>query len=227
MTAEPVRILVADDHQLFRAGVRAQLDMVSGFEVVADVGTTEEVVCAAADLLPDVVLMDLRMPTAGGIEATRTLVRDSPHIQVLVLTIAEDDNSIFAALRAGARGYVLKAVSSEALVRAVDAVAHGESIFSPSIARRITGFFESSARSEGPIDAFPVLTVREREILDLIARGRSNAELARALRLSPKTVRNHISNIFAKLQVVDRSMAIVRAREAGLGLTPAGGAEHR
>lgn len=223
MTTEPIRVLIADDHPPVRAGVRALLDLAGGIEVIAEVETTDEVIQAALDLQPDVVMMDLRMPGLGGVEATRTVVRQSPHIAVLVLTMAEDADSIFAAVRAGARGYLLKESGPAELARAVQAVAQGEFITSSAVAQHISRFFESSNRPNGSPEAFPVLTAREREILDLIAEGRNNAYLARQLLLSPKTVRNHISNIFAKLHVADRAEAIVRAREAGLGQTSRGG----
>jgi len=217
MTVEPIRVLVADDHPSVRAGVRALLDTVGGIQVIAEASTSDEVIRAAAEHQPDVVMMDLRMPGLGGVEATRTVVRESPHIAVLVLTMVEDSDSIFAAIRAGARGYLLKESGSAELARAVHAVARGEFITSPAVATRISRFFEAAARSGGPWEAFPTLTARERQILDLIAQGRNNAYVARHLVLSPKTVRNHISNIFAKLHVADRAEAIVRAREAGLG----------
>jgi DNA-binding NarL/FixJ family response regulator len=217
MTVEPIRVLVADDHPSVRAGVRALLDTVGGIQVIAEASTSDEVIRAAAEHQPDVVMMDLRMPGLGGVEATRTVVRESPHIAVLVLTMVEDSDSIFAAIRAGARGYLLKESGSAELARAVHAVARGEFITSPAVANRISRFFEAAARSGGPWEAFPTLTARERQILDLIAQGRNNAYVARHLVLSPKTVRNHISNIFAKLHVADRAEAIVRAREAGLG----------
>jgi DNA-binding NarL/FixJ family response regulator len=217
MTSEPIRVLVADDHPSVRVGVRALLDMAGDIQVIAEAATSDEVVLAAMQLQPDVVMMDLRMPGMGGVEATRTVVRQSPHIAVLVLTMVTDSDSIFAAVRAGARGYLLKESGSDELARAVHAVARGEFITSPAVATRISRFFESAARSDVPLDAFPSLTAREREVLDFIAQGRNNAYVARHLVLSPKTVRNHISNIFAKLHVADRAEAIVRAREAGLG----------
>jgi DNA-binding NarL/FixJ family response regulator len=223
MTTEPIRVLIADDHPPVRAGVRALLDLTGGIEVIAEVGTTDEVVRVAGDEQPDVIIMDLRMPGAGGVEATRAVVRQSPHIAVLVLTMVEDDDAIFAAVRAGARGYLLKESGPAELARAVQAVVRGEFITSPGVARRIAQFFESAARPDRAPEAFPVLTAREREVLDLIAQGRNNAYIARSLSLSPKTVRNHISNVFAKLHVADRAEAIVRAREAGLGQRPLDG----
>ncbi|MDQ3779407.1 MAG: response regulator transcription factor [Chloroflexota bacterium] len=211
-----IRILVADDHGLFRDGLRALFLSVPDTEVIGEAATGEEAIARAADLQPDVVLMDIQMPGINGIEATRQIVRESPHTGVIVVTMFEDDDSVFAAMRAGARGYVLKGADQEEIMKVIRAVAGGEAHFGPEIARRLMSFF-SAPRPAAPAEAFPELTAREREILDLIARGRNNQEITERLYLSPKTVRNHISNIFAKLQVVDRAQAIIRAREAGLG----------
>jgi len=216
MSGEPIRVLIADDHPPVRAGVRALLCFATGIKVVAEAETSDDAIRAAAEHQPDVIMMDLRMPGVGGVEATRTVVRDSPHIAVLVLTMVEDNDTIFAALRAGARGYLLKESGPEELARAVHAVARGEFITSPGVARRISSFF-ATTYADRPPRAFPALTEREREILGLIAQGKNNSHIAQHLFLSPKTVRNHISNIFAKLHVADRAEAIVRAREAGLG----------
>lgn len=213
---DPVTILVADDHPLFRDGVRALLATVPDCELVGEAASGDEAVALAAQLQPDVVLMDIRMPGLDGIEATRRIVDTSPHIGVLVLTMFEDDGSVFAAMRAGARGYVLKGANQEEIVRAVRAIAAGEAIFGADIARRLMDYF-ATPRPDLPARAFPDLTEREREVLELIARGLANADIARRLFLSPKTVRNHVSNIFSKLQVADRAQAIVRAREAGMG----------
>jgi len=222
VTSEPLRLLIADDHPAFRAGLRLLLESLSDIEieVVAEAENGEQALEAAIALAPDVVVMDLQMPGLGGIETTRRVVAAAPHVRVLVLTMFEDDTSVFAALRAGAHGYVLKGAGQEQLARAIQAIAEGESIFSPAIAKRV---IESFARPVGRQQlVFPELTEREREILDLVARGFSNPDITRQLVLSPKTVRNHVSNIFAKLQARDRSAAIVRAREAGLGLEPLG-----
>jgi DNA-binding NarL/FixJ family response regulator len=162
--------------------------------------------------------MDVQMPERNGIEATREVVAQSPHVGVLVLTMFEDDDSVFAAMRAGARGYLLKGAEHREIVRAIRAVASGEAIFGPAIATRLMAYF--AGRPNGPAQAFPELTAREREVLELIAQGRSNAAIAQELVLSQKTIRNHVSNIFTKLQVLDRSQAIVKAREAGLGERP-------
>lgn len=215
---EPLRILIADDHPVFRNGLRLLLESVPGLEVVGQAATGDEAVAQAAGVQPDVILMDLQMPGLHGVEATRQILYESPHIGVLVVTMFADDHSVFAAIRAGARGYVLKDAAEEDLLRAINAVGRGEAIFSPAIARRLIAFF-AEQRSGAPLPprVFPELSEREREVLDLIAQGAGNAEIAQRLVVSPKTVRNHISNIFSKLQVTDRAQAIVRAREAGLG----------
>ncbi len=213
---ERTRILLADDHTIFRYGLRAMLSSLPEYEVVGEATTGEEAVTLTAELRPDVILMDVQMPGKGGIEATRRILETSPGVGVIVVTMFEDDDSVFAAMRAGARGYVLKGADKEEVFTVVRAVARGEAHFGPEIAKRLMSFF-SAPRPAAPSEAFPELTAREREVLDLIAGGRSNAEITRQLFLSPKTVRNHISNIFTKLRVADRAQAIVRAREAGLG----------
>ena len=210
------RILIADDHALFRYGLRAMLSSVPEFEVVGEAATGEEAAARTAELRPDVVLMDIQMPEVNGIEATRRIVEGNPGVGVIVLTMFGDDDRVFAAMRAGARGYVLKGADGDEVLRVIRAVTSGEARFGPEIAKRLMGFF-SATRPAAPLEAFPELTAREREVLELIAQGRSNAEITRRLFLSPKTVRNHISNIFTKLQVSDRAQAIVRAREAGMG----------
>ncbi len=214
--AEPMRLLLADDHVAFRDGLCALLGTVEGLEVVGEAGSGDEAVSRAAVLQPDVVLMDVKMPGLDGIEATRRIVATSPHIAVLVLTMYEDDESVFASLRAGARGYLLKGADRAEIVRAIRAVASGEAIFGPAVARRLMVYFAAPRTGLAP-QAFPELTEREREILELIARGINNLAITQRLGLSPKTVRNHVSNIFSKLQVADRAEAIVRAREAGMG----------
>jgi DNA-binding NarL/FixJ family response regulator len=213
---EPIRVLIAEDNARFRDGLRALLSSAPGFELAGEVGTGEEAVTRARALQPDVVLMDLRMPGLDGIEATRRIVQDSPHIAVLALTMLEDDDSVFAAMRACARGYLLKGTLKAEILRAIQGVASGEAIFGPAIARRLMQYF-ATARPPGLAQTFPELTEREGEILVLIAQGRTNPEIAERLCLSLKTVRNHVSNIFSKLQVADRAQAVVRAREAGLG----------
>jgi len=211
-TSDPLRILVVDDHPLFRKGVAALIGVQADMEVVGAADGMEVAVDLALSLQPDVVLMDLQLPDGSGIQATRTIVETSPAIRVLIVTMFEDDDSVFAALRAGARGYVLKGTDEEDLLRAIRSVAVGEAIFSPTIASRVLTYFGRPA----PVPLFPVLTEREREILTLIAKGKNNQTIARDLFLAPKTVANHVSNIFAKLQVADRSEAIIRARDAGL-----------
>ncbi len=210
------RILLVDDHASFRSGLRALLETADGLAVAGEAGTGDEAVEQAVALQPDVVLMDLNMPGMDGLEATRRIVDVAPHVAVLVVTMYDDDDSVFDAVRAGARGYLLKGAQRAEILRAVRAVASGEAIFGPGVARRLMAYF---ARPRPAVDvaAFPELTGREREILDLVARGRSNAEITAGLVLSPKTVRNHVSNIFSKLQVRDRAEAIVRARQAGMG----------
>jgi DNA-binding NarL/FixJ family response regulator len=184
-------------------------------EVIGEAANGEETLARAEALQPDVILMDIKMPGTNGIEATRRVLRTSPHIKVLVVTMFEDDDSVFAAMRAGAHGYVLKDADRDELVRAVTAVSQGEAIFSSAIAQRMIHYF--SALPQNPsANAFPDLTEREREILHLMAQGESNVAIAKHLTLSLKTVQNHVSNIFSKLQVADRAQAIIRAREAGL-----------
>jgi DNA-binding NarL/FixJ family response regulator len=213
---EALRILLADDHPVFRSGLRLLLaaEADGAAEVVGEATNGAEAVERARELQPDVVVMDLQMPELNGIEATARIVAESPHIGVLVLTMFEDDDSVFAAMRAGARGYLLKGADQAEIVRAIRAVGSGEAIFGPRIARRVIDYFATERPAAVP---FPELTAREREVLELIAQGRSNLDITRTLVLSPKTVRNHVSNIFTKLQVADRAQAIVRAREAGLG----------
>lgn len=210
-----VRVLIADDHASFRSGLRALLGTAADLLVVGEAADGDEAVAAAVAVQPDVILMDLTMPGIDGIEATRRILDAAPHVAILVVTMGADDESVFAAIRAGARGYVLKGAQRNELLRAIRSVAAGEAIFGPGIARRLVGYFSRPAPPA--VERFPELTVREREILDLIAAGRSNAEITSRLGLSPKTVRNHVSNVFAKLDVRDRAEAIVRGREAGLG----------
>jgi DNA-binding NarL/FixJ family response regulator len=213
---ETLRVLVADDHILFRDGLRALLGSSSATELVGEAATGEEAVALANSLQPDLVLMDLQMPGLNGVEATRLIIQASPHIRILVVTMFEDDNSVLAAMRAGARGYLLKGATHAEMARAISAVGEGEAIFSPSIAARLMEYFANVRPSVLP-QAFPELSEREREILHLIAQGHKNPEIATRLVLSPKTVRNHVTNILSKLQVADRAHAIIRAREAGLG----------
>ena len=215
---DTLRILVAEDHPLFRKGMVSLLSSVPEFEVVGEAATGEEAVVRAAQLQPDVILMDLQMPQVNGIEATRRILQESPSVRILVVTLFEDEDSVFMALRAGARGYVLKDADEEVVVHAIRAVGRGEAIFSPAVASRVLAYFAASPPGGGaPPQAFPTLTEREREILNLIAQGHPNPSIARQLSLSTKTVGNYVSNIFTKLRVADRTQAIIRAREAGLG----------
>jgi DNA-binding NarL/FixJ family response regulator len=215
MSDDTLRILLVDDHPMVREGLRALLTSMPGMTVVGECDNGEDAVTHALDLQPDLVLMDLRLPGINGIEATRRIVQASPHIAVLALTMLEDDESVFGAMRAGARGYLLKGAGKEEVQRAITSVAHGEAIFSPQIAQRLVQYF-ANMRPVIPRTAFPELTDREREVLALIVDGQSNAQIAESLSLSPKTVSNHISNIFSKLQVLDRAQAVTRARQMGL-----------
>lgn len=212
---DPLRVLVADDHDEFRLGVEALLVSTATIEMVGHASDGQAAVDLALELQPDVVLMDLHMPRLNGVDATARIVESSPHIRVLVLTMMEDEESVFAAVRAGARGYLLKGARRSEIVRSIEAVGAGEVIFGPGIADRVMAYFRT-VRAK-PAASFPELTDRERVILGLIAEGKENGEIARQLSLSVKTVRNHASNIFAKLQVAHRAQAIVLARDAGLG----------
>ena len=211
---DKLTILIADDHPMFRKGLRALLNSISAVELVGEATNGEEAVALAEKLQPDVILMDLQMPGGGGLPAIRQIVQTSPHIGILVVTMFEDDDSVFAAMRSGARGYVLKDMDDEDITRAILAVGNGEAIFSPAIAKRMMRFF--SARPDWPTDIFPELTESERKVLRLMAKGLNNEAIAQELSLSQKTIRNYASNVFSKLQVADRAQAIVKARDAGL-----------
>ena len=212
------RVLIADDHPAFRRGVSLMLVGVNDVEVVGEAATGQRAIELATEAAPDVVLMDLRMPDLDGIEATRQINRAERPPAVVVLTMFEDDDSVFAAMRAGARGYLLKGADQDEIVRAIRAAAAGEAIFGAEIAARVINHFASGSGSTA--SAFPALTEREREVLEMIAAGKGNATIAHELLISLKTVRNHVSNIFTKLQVTDRAAAIVKARKAGLGSRP-------
>jgi DNA-binding NarL/FixJ family response regulator len=216
---DKLRVLIADDHPLFREGLAAVLGNRPEIELVGEAIDGPTAVDQALAWQPDIVLMDIQMPGLSGIEATRRIIHASPHIGVIMLTMADDDDSVFAAMRAGARGYILKGADRAEVLRTLEAVSRGEALFGPAIARRLVSFFGAlgAKTAAAPALAFPELTEREREVLNLIAQGRNNAAIADTLSLSPKTVGNHISNIFSKLQVADRAEAIVRARDAGLG----------
>jgi DNA-binding NarL/FixJ family response regulator len=225
--SDPIRILIADDHTLFRDGLRALFESLPDTDLVGEAQTATQAVAQAEKLQPDVVLMDIQMPgqefhdkpspadstPRNGIEATRQIVGASPHIGVIMVTMFEDDDSVFSAMRAGARGYVLKGSDQDEMLRVIRAVAQGEALFGAPIARRLMNYFAAPQLPH----IFPELTDREREVLDLIAQGYNNADIARELVISTKTVRNHASNIFSKLQVADRAEAIIRARDAGMG----------
>jgi DNA-binding NarL/FixJ family response regulator len=211
---ETIHVIVADDHPMFRKGLHGLLESVTGIEVVGEATNGEEAIALTERLRPDVILMDINMPGVNGIEATRRILHVNPSVGVLVLTMYEDDDSVFAAMRAGARGYLLKGVDQVEVLRAINAVSNGEAIFSPSIAQRLIHYFSTLEKTASPV--FPELTDREREVLILIAQGNTNTAIAEKLVLSPKTVRNHVSTIFSKLQVASRAEAIIRARDAGL-----------
>lgn len=213
----PVRVVVVDDHVVFRQGLISLLDASDAAVVVGEAGTGADAVAVTREAEPDVVLMDIQMPEMSGIEATRRVVVDHARTRVVMLTMLEDDDSLFAALCAGARGYVLKGADKDEVLDTVQAAAHGEARFGPAIADRLTAFFQRADDQQLAITPFAELTDREREVLDLIARGHDNARVASELFVSPKTVSNHISTIFNKLQVSDRAQAIVKAREGGLG----------
>jgi DNA-binding NarL/FixJ family response regulator len=216
----PIRIVIVDDHPLMREGLRALVASLPDIEVVGEAGDGEAARRETQLTHPDVVVMDLHMPGTNGVDATRTILRTAPATRVLVLTMFEDDDSVFAAMRAGASGYLVKGAQQDEIIRAVRSVAAGQAIFGPSVARRIIDYFAGAPRTNRVADAFPELTARECEVLDLIAAGRSNSAIARDLVISGKTVSNHISAIFAKLQVADRAEAISRGRQAGLGNNP-------
>lgn len=218
MTA--IRVLIVDDHTLFRDGLSAILTNVADIDVVGEAGNGREAVALVKSLAPDVVLMDINMPDLNGIEATQQVLAAKPDTGVIMLTMLEDNDSLFAAMCAGARGYILKGADKAEVLKTIRAVADGEALFGPAIASRLTAFFQNSRgvvrQNEAP-SPFSDLTDREREVLALIAAGENNQGIARKLHISAKTVSNHISHIFNKLQVADRAQAIVKARQAGLG----------
>ena len=217
---DKIRLLIADDHTLVRQGLSALFVASPDIEVVGEAASGDEAIAKADELKPDVILMDIQMPGVNGLEAARQTLQKHPNTGIIVVTMLDDDNSVFAAMRAGARGYVLKGADKSEVLKTIRAVAAGEALFGPAIAQRMMNFFRTppatvTAAPASP--AFPELTEREREILTLIAQGQSNATIAERLVISAKTVSNHISNIFNKLQVADRAQAAIRAREAGLG----------
>jgi DNA-binding NarL/FixJ family response regulator len=217
MAAELISVVVVDDHPMFRTGLRTMVEEAEGLELAGEAADAGAAVAVCEDVVPDVVLMDINLGGSSGIEATRTLTSRLPGTAVLMLTMLEDDTSVFAAMRAGARGYILKGSAPDDILRAIAAVAKGEVIFGAALARRMGHFF--TAGREGEAHPFPELTPRERDVLDHLADGKSNVAIAAALGLSEKTVRNNISNIFAKLLVADRGAAVAKARSSGLGTT--------
>jgi DNA-binding NarL/FixJ family response regulator len=214
----PIRVLVADDHPTFRRGLGALFDSLPDIDLVGEAADGHAAVAMTAQLQPDVVVMDLNMPNLNGVEATRQIVAANPDVAVLILTMLDEDESVFAAMRAGARGYVVKGADTTDVIRALESISRGDAVFGPAVAGRVLSYLTRPLSARDPI-LFPELSEREREVLQLLARGLTNGQIAQALVVSPKTVRNHVSNIFTKLQVRDRAEAIDRARNAGLGTT--------
>jgi DNA-binding NarL/FixJ family response regulator len=218
-TMDAIRLLIVDDHALFREGLRALFSAIDDIELVGEATTGDEAVDIVEELQPDVILMDIDMPGMSGVEATRSILHKTPSTGIIMVTMLEDDASVFSAMRAGARGYVLKGAQPDELLQTIRAVANGQALFGPAIASRMMRFFsEHSARfkTSRREEAFPELTPRELEVLELIAQGDKNSQIAEKLVITDKTVRNHITNIFSKLQVTDRAQAIIKARDAGL-----------
>lgn len=215
---DAIRVLIVDDHPIVRDGLANLLESRPEVELVGVASDGSEAVTLADELQPDVIVMDLHLPGVNGVDATARIVRSSPSISVLVLTMLEDDDSLFAAMRAGARGYLVKGATQEEILRAVVSVAGGDAVFGPAVASRVLDYFfrEPPSRTR---DLFPELTDRERDVLELVAQGLDNLTIARRLALSDKTIRNYVSNVFTKLHVADRARAIVLARDAGLGRT--------
>jgi DNA-binding NarL/FixJ family response regulator len=219
MDMPKIKILVTDDHALFRDGMRALLSIQPDMAWVGEAEDGLDAMNKVISLQPDVTLMDINMPALNGLEATRRILAKIPDHHIVMVTMLDDDASVFAAMRAGARGYVLKGARHDEILQVIRAVAEGQVLFGSTMASRVLRFFQDGERHRQPVnDAFPELTEREREVLDLIARGMNNAGIAQQLVISPKTVRNHITNIFSKLQIVDRAQAIIQARKKGLGL---------
>jgi DNA-binding NarL/FixJ family response regulator len=212
-----INVMFVDDHPFFREGLRTLLSSIPNLKIVGEAGSGDEAIIIAQTSTPDVILMDLKMPGLNGIEATRRIIEENPKIGIIVLTMFDDDDSVFSAMKAGARGYLLKGAGQEETIRAIRAVGNGEAIFSEGIAKRLIKYFTTLKPSGLMNQPLPELTNREREILVLMAKGLNNTQLVSKLVLSPKTVRNHITNIFSKLQVADRAEAISKAKDAGLG----------
>jgi DNA-binding NarL/FixJ family response regulator len=217
MDHHPLRILLADDHPMFREGLISALRLHPEYEVVGEAPNGAVAVKLAEELEPDLILMDVGMDEMNGITATREIVKASPHIHVLILTMFDDDASVFSAMKAGARGYLLKGSDKDDIIRAISAVSRGEAIFSPSIAKKMMYYFKHVSAGPRVSELFPKLTEREQQILELIAKGLVNEEIAKKLDISIKTIRNNVSNLLNKLQVADRAQAILLARKAGLG----------
>ena len=211
-----IRVVIADDHPVFRRGLARTIAATEGLEVVAEAAEGREACDVVRRFSPDVAIVDLQMPGMHGLEVARTLARDCPSVGILVLTMSDDEATIWAALRAGARGYLLKSADEDAIIRAVHAIEQGELVVGPGVARRVLGFFDRPAPSITD-EAFPELTQRERAVLEQLVTGMPNAGIAHQLGLSTKTVRNYVSAILLKLQVADRRAAIDLAREAGIG----------
>lgn len=219
-TPPPVRVLIVDDHHpVVRDGLRSSLDSIPGFEVIGEAGSGEDALAAVEIDRPDVILMDIEMPGIGRLEATRVIRARHPGVAVLVLTMYDEEALVLGALRAGARGYLLKGSQQSDVIRTITAVARGDAVFGGTAADRMLGLV-SSGMGTSPV--FPQLSTREREVLGLLADGMSNGVMARRLGLSPRTVANHISNILTKIDATDRAQAAIAAREAGMGVTPAG-----
>ncbi len=228
MRPETIRLLIADDHALFREGLRALLSATPGIDIVGEAATGADTIALVELVQPDIVLMDINMPGMDGIQATRRILRASPATGVIMVTMLEDDASLFTAMRAGARGYVLKGAHHRELLQTIRAVAGGQALFGAPIAARILGFFQDIAaepQATSARAAFPELTARELEVLGLIAQGANNSQIAEKLVITDKTVRNHVTSIYSKLQVADRAQAIIKARDVGLGSQPAGPGE--
>ncbi len=215
-----IRLLIVDDHTLFREGLRALFSAIEEIEIVGEATTGQDGIDLAAKLQPDVVLMDIDMPGMSGMQATRSILQKNAAAGIIMVTMLEDDVSIFSAMRTGARGYVLKGAQPKELIQAIHAVAEGQALFGPAIASRMMRYFKEQGEMHNtslPEEAFPELTAREVEVLELIARGANNGRIAEKLVITEKTVRNHITSIFSKLQVADRASAIIQARNAGMG----------
>lgn len=217
MSGDALRVLVVDDHPLFREGLGDIIATLPGVEVAGEAADGESAVALARDLAPDLVIMDLHMPGVNGIEATRRILADRPGTAVLVLTMLENDESVVSALRAGARGYIVKGSSRAEIARAVEAVAGGDVLLGPTVGPKVLGLFTQGAERGGRVVMFPELTDRELEVLDLVARGLGNGAIAGRLFLSEKTIRNSVSTILTKLGAASRAELVARARDAGMG----------